>query len=388
MLVTWRQFPPHDAPTVFRTNGNGTGEPGGDGGDGGMSSVSAVGGGSGDGGLLSAQDKIAELTGLLDNAQVDIARMSKDLEEIQAEKVSMEFLLREKLERLVQAEIEGRLSYMTMPAVAGAADPLALAQELAATRQAAATWAAEAAELRARLAALQPMSLPLPLPPEKQRPSAEASEIVRLQAENASLQARAQAAEAEAAAATAAVEAAAAEAVAVAAAATAEGGASSCLLGELQERCASLACEREAMQTIMEQKIKVLVDNVADSVMDLSLDAQAAAADGSVGLVSLLGGEAQQALDKDVGALRSLVEAAIVALRNAAQEDHVRAAAAATRSLGGGGGAVSGSATGSGAVDSAVMAGNALRGEETEPREQLPPPLPPSIFGDAEQLGA
>lgn len=35
--------------------------------------------------------------------------MSKDLEEVQADKVSMEYLLREKLERLVQSEIEGRL---------------------------------------------------------------------------------------------------------------------------------------------------------------------------------------------------------------------------------------------------------------------------------------
>lgn len=40
----------------------------------------------------------------------DVVFMLQQLEEVQAEKVSMEFLLREKLERLVQSEIERRVA--------------------------------------------------------------------------------------------------------------------------------------------------------------------------------------------------------------------------------------------------------------------------------------
>lgn len=39
-------------------------------------------------------------------------RLLEDLEEVQTDKVSMEYLLREKLERLVQSEIEARVARM------------------------------------------------------------------------------------------------------------------------------------------------------------------------------------------------------------------------------------------------------------------------------------
>lgn len=40
------------------------------------------------------------------------SRLLEDLEEVQTDKVSMEYLLREKLERLVQSEIEARVARM------------------------------------------------------------------------------------------------------------------------------------------------------------------------------------------------------------------------------------------------------------------------------------
>jgi hypothetical protein len=90
MLVTYKQYAPHGQPTLF-TNPD--------------ASTTADGGS-----LLSAQDKIGELTRLVEQQKADLERMAKEMEDVQAEKVSMEYLLREKLERLVQNEIEERLT--------------------------------------------------------------------------------------------------------------------------------------------------------------------------------------------------------------------------------------------------------------------------------------
>jgi hypothetical protein len=77
-------------------------------------------------------------------------------------------------------------------------------------------------------------------------------------------------------------------------------------------RCDHLVKEREAVQTIMEQKIKVLVQSIAASSSGFingqaSLHGQAAS-----------NNPAAQALTKDVAALQRLVNASIAALRNAA----------------------------------------------------------------------
>lgn len=52
---------------------------------------------------------VAELTRTLDTLRNDRDRLARELEDVQSEKVSMEFLLRERLEKLVQTEIEARL---------------------------------------------------------------------------------------------------------------------------------------------------------------------------------------------------------------------------------------------------------------------------------------
>jgi hypothetical protein len=77
--------------------------------------------------------------------------------------------------------------------------------------------------------------------------------------------------------------------------------------GILQARCDTLVKEREAVTTIMEQKIKVLVQNVAQSVSEV------------VSTNPQVGGTAPGvALTKDLQALQRLVGASIAALKNAA----------------------------------------------------------------------
>ncbi len=73
---------------------------------------SAGGGAGGEERLLSAEEKISELSRIVDAALGDRERLARDLEDVQAEKVQMETLLRERLERMVQTEIEVRLSAM------------------------------------------------------------------------------------------------------------------------------------------------------------------------------------------------------------------------------------------------------------------------------------
>lgn len=81
---------------------------------------------------------------------------------------------------------------------------------------------------------------------------------------------------------------------------------SASIAAHLQTRCSVLVKEREAMHTIMEQKIKVLVQSVA-SVVGAVLQS-----------APMNGGAAGQALTRDVAALQRLVNASIAALRNAA----------------------------------------------------------------------
>lgn len=89
MLITTPQYRPYDAPVVFS---------------------GATGAGNGTSGLLSAEDKITELQRVVDAAAADREHLARELEEVQAEKVSMEYLLREKLEKLVQSQIEARMA--------------------------------------------------------------------------------------------------------------------------------------------------------------------------------------------------------------------------------------------------------------------------------------
>jgi hypothetical protein len=87
-----------------------------------------------------------------------------------------------------------------------------------------------------------------------------------------------------------------------------DGGGANGKTAAVLARCEHLVKEREAVQTIMEQKIKVLVQSIAQS---------------SGGVLQAGEGRnvnplAASALTKDVAALQRLVNASIAALRNAA----------------------------------------------------------------------
>ena len=98
----------------------------------------------------------------------------------------------------------------------------------------------------------------------------------------------------------------------------------------LQKRNDILVKEREAVQTIMEHKIKVLVQNVAQASF------------GIINMIPPSAASSGQAFSKDVVALQRLVNASIAALRNAATAG---ASAQENGGGGGGGGAISADAT-------------------------------------------
>jgi len=85
-------------------------------------------------------------------------------------------------------------------------------------------------------------------------------------------------------------------------------------LNAMAARCELLVREREAVHTIMEQKIKVLVQGIAQSAGAVVQSGGFAAHQGQTGV-------AVQALAKDVAALQRLVNASIAALRNAASNN-------------------------------------------------------------------
>ena len=60
--------------------------------------------------LLTAEEKVRELEGLLEGLTSGDNDLARELEEVKAEKVSLEYLLREKLEKMVHSEIEDRLN--------------------------------------------------------------------------------------------------------------------------------------------------------------------------------------------------------------------------------------------------------------------------------------
>ena len=97
LLVTHRQFQAAVADVVYKMGG--AGENKGEDGAGLLERPR----------LLSAEEKIEELTRMVDTQRGEQEKLGRELEEVQAEKVSMEYLLREKLEKLVQSEIEARL---------------------------------------------------------------------------------------------------------------------------------------------------------------------------------------------------------------------------------------------------------------------------------------
>ncbi|CBJ30888.1 kinesin-like protein [Ectocarpus siliculosus] len=388
-LITFPRFKPHALmqPTLFSTDdpagggsfhdggilSGGDGEQGGEGdrggGGGGAGRVEALKrAGAGGAKLLNAWEKIEELEGLVESSRSHNERLLEDLEEVQTDKVSMEYLLREKLERLVQSEIEARVARMHQD---GGVDEI-LRRQLDGLRVEAAARARSEAVLREEIRCLKSSALAQRPLTERQGPDDEVAtevlarttqELEELRCENAELRKQIL---------SPALRREDANSMSENREAGKEGeddrssvAHDSAQEAALQDRCEALLGERKAMQTIMEQKVQVLVDNVADSacaVLDLVAASQSgidnrrggdghtgstdhaqvvlpspssapAGGTGSTGEgeVSRAGTEsssspaareaAGRALSKDVGQLRRLVQAAITALRNADAED-------------------------------------------------------------------
>ncbi|ETK74825.1 hypothetical protein L917_18175 [Phytophthora nicotianae] len=206
LLITHKQFRPHPVdPVIINDNNysNNTGN-----------------------GLLSAEEKIKELRALVDAQTAEHQRMAKELEDVKSEKVSVEFQMREKLEKLVQVELEARTKDLNRSD----------------NRD------------KQQLANLQ-------------------RQLEKMMLENQQLQTRTVTDD----------------------------------QTQLQARCETLVKERRAVQTIMEHKIKALVTAIGEAS-----DATLQTAGGADKL-----GEPAKWLAREINALQRLVNASIVALRNA-----------------------------------------------------------------------
>lgn len=215
LLITHKQFRPHPVDPVIINDNN-------------YSNNNSPITGSRGSGLLSAEEKIQELRALVDTQSAEHQRLAKELEDVKSEKVSVEFQMREKLEKLVQVELEARAKSVSR---------------------------SDSNKDKQQLAILQ-------------------QQIEKLMLENQRLQARA----------------------------TTDSDQS-----QLQTRCETLVKERRAVQTIMEHKIKALVTAIGEAS-----DATLRTAGGAEKL-----GEPAKWLSREVNALQRLVNASIVALRNA-----------------------------------------------------------------------
>lgn len=71
-------------------------------------------------GGAGSDEKVKELSRAVESLAADRERLARELDDVRAEKVNMEFLLRERLEKLVQTEIESRLG--TLKGGAGGAE--------------------------------------------------------------------------------------------------------------------------------------------------------------------------------------------------------------------------------------------------------------------------
>jgi hypothetical protein len=142
---------------------------------------------------------------------------------------------------------------------------------------------------------------------------------------------------------------------------------------ELQSRCNLLLKERDAVCTIMEQKIKVLVSNISQAVgMVLQGDYQHGRA-----------GEHQhgpgQALSKDVAALQRLVNASVVALKSASTSTNPPSTPAAGSTSGTPQTARSFVTSHTIAQDNQMMANSGGNYSQSQPSRK--PPAPPSYSG-------
>ena len=224
--------------------------------------------------LLSGDEKIKELSRIIELQNSERKKLAQELEEVQAEKVSVEYLLREKLEKLVQSEIEARLRVQK--------------------HQNGATASSQnfdnagnghiKSNMHARIQALsqQHASFRLDMNAKYERQN---EQIMRLEAENNELRGLAH-----------------------------QDRTVDSNIATMTEQMETYRKERKAIQTIMESKIKALADNIASATKAVIDDS----VQNSVMPSREPPAPAKQ-LSREVQALQRLVNAAITALRNATE---------------------------------------------------------------------
>ena len=198
----------------------------------------------------------------------------------------MEYLLREKLEKLVQSEIESRLAAYQRDGVALGGGAAAAGGDAGGAAAYASMVAASSRQLQGDLAA------------RTEELAASRAQCSALEDEVRALRRRAQQQPLGGSDASVAVSAAVAEAVSAAAASAAAEGRDAASVQQLRDRLSVHVKERRAIHTIMEQKIKALVDSIAGATA----------------------GAPAPALLRDVQALQRLVNASITAMRNSEHE--------------------------------------------------------------------
>uniref|UniRef100_K3WI26 Uncharacterized protein n=1 Tax=Globisporangium ultimum (strain ATCC 200006 / CBS 805.95 / DAOM BR144) TaxID=431595 RepID=K3WI26_GLOUD len=258
LLITHKQFRPHPTDQIVYNNNNSATS----------GSNNNAGAGSNDQQLLSAEEKMNELKSLVETQAQEHLRMAKELEEVKSEKVSIEFVLRERVEKLVQVELEARMKAQQQQ------------QQRAGKHH---HHHGESNSNNNDLTTATALDATLVAQMQKQ--------LKDLEAENECLKRSS---------------------------GTLEATQSDEQTKQLHARCEVLVKERKAVQTIMEHKIKALVNAISEA-SDAMLQ--------SAGGVAQLG-EPAKWLTREVNALQRLVNASIIALRNA--ESGTASAASAT----------------------------------------------------------
>eukprot|EP00698_Gefionella_okellyi_P014420 TRINITY_DN4002_c0_g2_i1.p1 TRINITY_DN4002_c0_g2~~TRINITY_DN4002_c0_g2_i1.p1 ORF type:complete len:1024 (+),score=306.20 TRINITY_DN4002_c0_g2_i1:27-3098(+) len=281
--------------------------------------------------LLTGDEKVQELTSLLEAQKKDQEQLSRELEDVQSEKVSLEYLLREKLEKMVQTEIEERINTYRREVEQWKAN-----HSLAEERRRLSEYMLELAKLNSENAEFyekvqkimekESELLQKPFQEQLERFKAElqsaqddkkaaADEAAQLRTELSRLKVkgdgavdveqlwqRVQLAEEEVKL-LKAKQATPSAPVPRAAPAAVDNSAE---LQTLRTQAETNSKERAALKTIMESKIKGLVDNVMHIVQETGE------------LATVAGGR----MHRDLSALQKLVNASIVALRNSDMQSH------------------------------------------------------------------
>eukprot|EP00161_Ancyromonas_sigmoides_P016059 TRINITY_DN4279_c0_g2_i1.p1 TRINITY_DN4279_c0_g2~~TRINITY_DN4279_c0_g2_i1.p1 ORF type:complete len:490 (+),score=197.20 TRINITY_DN4279_c0_g2_i1:1077-2546(+) len=227
---------------------------------------------------LSAHEKVSELGGLLATSRGDVEAISRELEDLRAEKVSLEYLLRERLEKMVAAEVRERIeAYKADVGGGSAAGSEDLRDEIARLRDDLAKAQAQVHALRDRTGGNSSPGAARQHAQMQQSMHAERAKLVELEARlRDEAEARYEAEER-----ARQLEAQNRELAAPRA-------------SDAERQNETLLKERQAIKIIMEKKIKALVDSISSGTRD------------------------SRGTAKDIATLQKLVNASIAALKSSA----------------------------------------------------------------------